>query len=293
MIVTKPGLYPDMAHAEYASDPCPAPSLNQSGIPDLLDRSPYHFAYRQPRLNPYGDVTEETSAQYLGQVVHRLALGRGREISTIRHRSYRDPAAQRAKRLAIDNGRLPILESELVRALDMAEVLKQSIADVLEGAKYQTEVPLFWIEKTPFGDIWCRGCLDIWCKEKATFLDPKALRITATPGAFGRSAADAGYDIQIAFYRRGLDALFPKLAGRIRGANLVLENYAPYACAPMEPDGESLAMAESDVKVAIYRFAECLYGGSWPSYPRKVQTYSTPAYRQQRALERAYNSESD
>lgn len=290
MMILKPGFFSEMDSDEYFADPCPAPSLTQSGIPTLLKRSPYHFAHRHPRLNPYGGEPATERAQYLGQAVHRLALGRGREISEIRYPDFVHSSAREARDLAVANGRIPILSKELVKARDMAAILKKKIAEALGGAAYETEVVIAWIEKTEAGPVWCRGMLDVWCPSLGIALDPKALRIAATAEAFGRTAAESGYDIQAAFYSKGLLALCPKLK-KVTFANLVVENYPPYGAQSFTPDASARVIASSQVDVALELFGRCLHTRDWPSYPRGIQTYATPAWYQNSVLYREENQQ--
>lgn len=282
-MISAPGFYPDMSADEYFADPCPEPSLNQSVIPLLAPsapsfRSPYHFAYQHPRLNPYGEDSDSTRAQFMGSAVHRLALGRGREISTIRYKDYTSASAREDRDLAIANKRIPVLEPELVRARDMAAILKRKIAEALDGARYETEVVIAWQEQTIHGPIWCRAMLDVWCEERAMALDPKALRIAATAAAFGKTASDSGYDIQGVFYPRGIEQVRPDLKGKVKFANLVVENMPPHGAQSFEPDEESRAIAERQIAEAMESFAYCLKTRSWPSYPKGIRPYSTPTY---------------
>lgn len=280
-MITKPGIYLNLTAAEYFADPCPQPSLTQSLIPLMLKRSPMHFAYAHPRLNPYGgEGSTPEKTQFLGAAVHRLALGRGKEISTIRYRDYTSGSARADRDLAIANGRIPVLEGELIKARDMAEIVKAQISEALDGAPYITEVVVVWQEQTIHGPIWCRGMIDVWCEAKRMALDPKALRISATAGAFGKTASDSGYDLQGVFYPRGLEKVLPQYKGQIRFANLVVENLPPHGAQMFEPDDATRQVAENQIAQAMELFARCLHTRSWPSYPKGIQPYSTPTYYQ-------------
>jgi hypothetical protein len=284
MIVSEPGFYPDMTADEYFADPCPLPSLTQSLIPTLINRSPYHFAHAHKRLNPYGAAPEATKTMWLGSAAHRLALGRGREISTIRYPDYRHSSARADRDLAIANGRIPVLEGELIKARAMADVLKGLIGEIVDDAPYETEVVMIWQEMTQYGPIWCRGMADLWCLEKAILGDPKGLQIPATADDFGRIAATSGYDVQAVFYRRGIVKLLPELKDRARFINLVVENTPPHGAAAFELDAASLYIAERQVAMAMELFAKCLHHRSWPSYPKGVQTLSTPQWYQNKVI---------
>ena len=283
-MIVSPGFQPEMDADEYFADPCPEPSLNQSGIPTLLERSPMHFAYQHPRLNPYGQGPAGSKAMFLGAAAHRIALGRGREIAPIRYSNYQSGSAREARDEAIRNGRIPILEAELVKARDMAAILKRQIAEALDGAPYETEVVMCWQETTQYGKIWCRGMIDVWCPSKALALDPKGLSTPATSRAFSRTAADSGYDIQAVFYRRGLEVLLPDLRGKVRFANLVVESGPPHGAQSFELDEPSFYVAERQVVQAMELFAKCLHHRSWPGYPRGLQPLSTPPYYQNQVI---------
>lgn len=285
-MISEPGLYTEMSADEYFSDPTQLPSLNQSGIPTLLERSPYHFAFKSPRLNPYGVEPMGEKNQFLGSAVHRLALGRGRDISPIRYPDFRSSSAKAARDLAIANGRIPVLEGELVKAREMAKILKAAIDEACEGHPYQTEVAMFWVEQTQYGPVWCRGMIDVWCETQALALDPKCLSTPATSRAFSRTAADSGYDIQAVFYKRGLEVLRPKLKGRLRFANLVVENTPPYGFQAFELDNASLYVAERQIAQSMEIFAKCLRDRRWPGYPSGIQTFSTPTYYQNQVISR-------
>lgn len=278
------GVYYDMDYLTYRNDPCPMPSLNQSLIPALVNRSPLHAAFEHPRLNPYAKPRSATSAQLLGEAVHRLALGRGRGISTIRYKDFSSQSARDDRDEALRNNRIPILEWQRLEAEDMARTLRERIEEACEGNPYATEVVLIWKERTMYGEVYCRCQIDVFCEALALVLDPKALRISATAGAFGKTAADSGYAEQAVFYKRGLAVLMPELKDRLRFANLVVENYPPFAAQSFAPDTNTLYVAERQCATAVELFAKCLHSRSWPGYPRGIQEYATPAWHQQRII---------
>lgn len=286
MGLRQPGVYFDMSAEEYHMDPAPVPSLNQSLIPLLLRRSPRHAAYAHPRLNPYGPASQSSLTQYLGESVHRMALGRGREISAIRYPDYISSSAREARDAAIANGRIPVLERELVKARDMAVILREQIQEACEGHPYSTEVVVIWVEQTIHGPIYCRSQVDVWCPALRLALDPKALRIPATAEAFGRTAIDSGYDLQAVMYPRGLEKALPDGGGKVRFANLVVENFPPHGSQAFEPDESTRYIAERQVAEAMELFARCLYARDWPGYPKGIRPYTTPVYYQNSVINR-------
>lgn len=293
-IIDKPGLYVDvrrdigvyfdMPEHEYRQDPAPEPSLNQSLIPALLDRSPFHAAYECPRLNPYGRLRLPSRAQIFGETVHRLALGRGREISTVRYRDYTSSSARDDRDEALRNNRIPVLEHQYLAAHEIATIVRERMVEACEGHPYQTEVVLIWKERTVHGEIYCRAQVDVWCEALGLALDPKILSTPATPFAFGRAAADGGYDLQAVFYGRGFGQLMPQFKGSVRFANLVVESYPPFATQSFAPDQNTRYVAERRCAQAMELWARCLKERAWPSYPRGIQSYETPSFHQQRII---------
>jgi hypothetical protein len=279
--ITTPGLIiTDMDPDRYFEDPCPSPSLNQSLIRPLIRKSAYHAAHMHPRLNPYGSAPDTTRAMWLGSAVHRLALSRGKEISTIKYPDFRSSSARDARDLAIANGRIPILEKELVWARDMAAVLRRKIDEALDGAPYLTEVVVCWVEQTRYGPIWCRSMLDVVCQERKMILDPKALSSDATAEAFSKVSANSGYDLQAVFYPRGMEQASGAKRGSWRFANLVVEQDPPHGAQSFKPDEATKLTAEAVIAESMELWGKCLHSNEWPSYPKGVQTYSTPGWHQ-------------
>ena len=116
---------------------------------------------------------------------------------------------------------------------------------------------------------------------------------SSTPASFGKKAADLGYDIQDALYRRIVGNLLPGARGHIKFANLAVESAAPHGHAILFPDGETRQAAAMDVDLAVSIWARCMATRRFPAYPREPQTYSTPNWRKQRATERAYMTGDD
>lgn len=290
--IEAPGFYPEMLEADYFLDPCPEPSLRQSGIKVLNGRSPYHFAFEHPRLNPYAAARSTTRFMRMGSAVHSLALGRGREVSIVRYPNWQSSSAKRARDLALAANRIPVLEHEHERATAIAGVVRERIEEELDGAEYLTEVPLFWREAVDLADgrphwIWCAAMLDVWSPARATALDVKASSVAAIPDDVGRDMAANGYDVQNVWYRRGLGALLPEGAGRFRFATLYVETDPPHGACAFELDESSRTLADAQCTRAARTFAHCLAARSWPSYPRAA-VVGTPPWHQTaivRALE--------
>lgn len=284
------GMFPGIDPLVYHADPIEEGSLSQSGIKILLDESPLDFAFQHPRINP--DAVERvlaTVAGRRGDLVHQLALGKGRGYAIGDFPDWRTKAAQEFRKAALEDGATPALRHAFEEAEVMAEVIRERVKRVLDGAAYETEVAIIWREVTPAGEIYMRGLLDIWCEELGIILDPK---VTANlgngrPGAekVERHAVAMGWDLQAGLYVRGVERLKPALEGRVRFGNLMVKPEAPFTARLLWPDYVARRTALFQAMPAMQLFAECQAEGRWPGYPEEGETLSLPTYEENRRLE--------
>jgi hypothetical protein len=274
MKITKPGLYFNVPCDDYFADPCPEPSLSNSGIGILLNQSPLHFAAQHPRLNGGVDACKATAAMHRGSVVHRLALGAGKDYVIIDADSYRTKEAKAQREEAEANGLVPILAEKFEEAEAQAKVVRQHLDDVLLGETFLPEVVLVWQIETPHGLIWCRGMIDAWCPTLLTAVDLKSTT-DASPTAATRRMVNGGYDTQDAWYSRGLGHVTGE-AGRIRFVTLFGENDPPFASHAVTINEAWRTSAWDLCEEAAEIFARCKKAGQWPGYPRTPQLLSPP-----------------
>ena len=125
--ITKPGVYRGVSEADYRADPCPTPSLTQSLCKILIERSPKHAWTECPRLNPHYKYDDDTKYD-IGNVAHRLILGRGKEIEVVQFDDWRKKAAQDAREAAADAGKIAVLEHQFNQASDMVSAARLQLA---------------------------------------------------------------------------------------------------------------------------------------------------------------------
>lgn len=270
-LITKPGIYPELSDGYHSGGyECPTRPLSQTGIKILLNETPADFmAPRKP----------STRAMDLGSVTHALALGKGAKFSISPFDDYRTKDARQWRDDTIAEGLIPIKASEYADAKAMADIIKAKINHALGGADYQTEVPFFWQE----GDTWACGMLDVWCEEKLVAIDPK---ITKIIGKRARAhMVNIGWDIQSAWYRRGLDAIFPQYAGRIRFANLLIKPDAPYTHRLLTINEAWRQSAEMECERALRIFQECMATNNWPGYPDEIEVLDAPSWTLKERIE--------
>ncbi len=284
-MIEAPGIFPDLAMAEYLADPCPVPSLSASCALRLITRSPLHAWQEHPRLG--GVKGEDAGVADIGSVAHDLLLGGEGKIAVIDPAEYRskptkdspdgnipigwtNTAIREARDSARSRGLTPILLedfSEVQRMNDAARefIATSEIAGVFEtGAAEQTVV---WRE----GDAWCRARPD-WLNG-TTCLHYKTTEASAEPAAFIRGIMRSmGYGFAMAFYARGLSVIAPSVD---RHVILIQEQTAPYACSLISLIPSKWEIEFSSVTRAIKLWSQCMWSSKWPGYSGRIH-YAEP-----------------
>lgn len=285
MLITEPGLYDNIAAADYHADPAPSPSLSNSIAQILLDQSPHHAWTAHPRLNNRHPGEDSSKRLDLGSVAHALLLGKGRGIAIIDADSYRTKDAQKQRDEARAAGKTPILAADYDRASAMMMIARDEIAACKEiGRAFfspaaRFEPVILWRE----GECWARAMLDF--TDAALVLDYKSVT-NASPDYVTRHLYQQGYHIQRGWYLRALDAIDPGGRGRRRFVFLFQEIEPPHACTFMELDGAGAAMGERSCEQAVALWQECMSTDRWPSYPRGIHRAEMPGWMESSILAR-------
>lgn len=261
-----PGLH-TLPSGVYHADCCPAPSLSNSIIKTLLNKSPKHAWLKHPKLNPAYAATEDAKFD-LGSAAHSLLLEGYDCCQVIDAEDWRTKDAKAARDRARASGLIPMLHHQYEEAVEMVEVAKDYLARSVLGnimADGKPEQSLVWTDDET--GIWCRGRLDWLTNDHSMILDYKTTSVP-NPGAFCRSSMGSfGYDTQDAFYTRGMRAI-----GRVAPefVFLVQEDTAPYSCYLVACAPSMKALAEHKVQRAIGLWAECLATDTWPGYAETI-----------------------
>ena len=89
----------------------------------------------------------------------------------------------------------------------------------------------------------------------------------------------ADYDIQAAFYLRGMDALRPDGAGSRRFLWFFGEMHEPYAISPpMQMSEAGRQMGSEKVERALKVWDQCVRTNEWPGYPRTLHIAEPPVW---------------
>lgn len=263
-LIKAAGFYPQITCEQYFAEPCPAPALTNSGIRTLLASCPAKFAYEHPAIGQPEEQRASSAAQRLGNIVHRLALGKGSEYAVSPHDSYRSNEAKAWKAEVEAKGLIPVKQAELDQAEEMAARIREAIEQETRGHPYETEVVIAWQRTVGDFTIWCRGMVDVWCAELGLALDVKTCA-----DAGGKSIERAftnGYAGQDAWYRSGLEAITGE-HGRVRFGFLFVEKAKPFLGRFVETDEAFRWGAQQGNDHAAALFARCLKAGEWPGYP--------------------------
>lgn len=285
-----------MDSATYFGDPCISPSLSQSIAKILIERSPCHARLEHPRLRPAGIDDDEAEkyvkAQAIGNAAHKIILGRGKEIVTIKADDFRTKDARAVRDAVTASGHVPILEKHLADASEMvaaalSQLKNHEAKDALTDG--DGEVALIWQE----GDMWFRCLVDWLHRDMLTVDDYKSGGVSVAPHTIGMRMVDQGWDIQGAMIERGLDVLDPKGAGRRTFRFIAQENSPPYALTVCQLSESVMTMGRKKLQAAVNIWRQCIETGDWPAYINRIVVPEYPGFRENQWLEREINEFSE
>lgn len=267
--------------AVYHADPCPQPSLSSSVARTLLAYSPEHARYQHPRLNP-DYAPGESEIFDLGTAAHAYLLEGEMGFEIIDAADWRTKAAREARDAARLLGKTPILAHRWDGVKAMVDLIMERLSD-FEGeprpfTKGQPEQTLIWQD----GGVWCRARLDWLHSDHRTVDDLKTVSGSANPETWGRSLWGMGYDVQAAFYLRGVKAVFGTDA---QFRFVVAEHEPPYALSVCALDPAGLELADRKVRRAINLWRACLEDGHWPGYATHTCTIDLPPWEEAKVME--------
>lgn len=290
-MIDKPGIYRDFPSADYFADPCPEPSFSQSIGKLLIEQSPLHAKLAHPRLAPplAEDAEDEpekyVKAQAIGNVAHKLMLGRGKEVDVIDFPDFRKDAAKALRDVSLGAGRVPVLAKHTVIAQDMVDAARLQLETHEAHDAFRSgagEVMLVWQED----GIWFRQLVDWLHADLRTVDDFKTTGLSVAPHTLDRLMSAADWPLQAAMAERGLDALDPKNAGRRRFRFIAQENKPPFALTVAQIGEGAMTMGRKRLQIAIELWTRCIRAGKWPGYTNRVVMPDYPQWAETRWLER-------
>lgn len=265
--LTRDGVYAGISDIEYHAD---RSALSSSGARLLLPPStPAIFRDRMdnpPKIKPEWDF---------GHMAHRVLLGAGAEICVLEPAIHgltkggtiaKSPRAtdtwKEAEAQARAEGRVPVHVDDYQVAHVMADKVRDHPTAGPLFASGSAELSL--VATDPETGVRLKARPD-WVKpdgNRLTIVDYKT-STTSDANAFSRKAADYGYHIQDAWYRRVAQLL--KLDADPRFLFVVQEKEAPYEVSVFEyQDPIDKAESERQMREAIGIYRRCSAEGKWP-----------------------------
>lgn len=273
--ITEPTIFYDLDENTYHAH---RGSLSASGAKWLAPPSPCPAKFRWAMDNP-----RVSDAFDLGHVAHRLVLGKGNEYQVLvdddgnPYKDRRRQAAQALDAAIRDDGKVPILASDLEQALAMSEAIRN---DPLAGPLFtdgDAEVSLFWPD--PETGVIRRARFD-WLRrpregKRLLIGDLKTAR-SADPYLFGKSAADFGYAISAANYVDGAIAcgLDPDPAFLFA----IVEKTEPYVVTVLQAPDDVIELGRGLMRAALRLYADCSSKDQWPGYLTTIGDLELPGY---------------
>lgn len=257
-------------------------ALSASLAKTLCADSPLH-AWTNSRLNP-DYVSEEKEIFDLGTVAHALMLEGLNAATVLDFPDWKTKAAREARDAARAQRQTPILTKHWDRVQLMVAAGKAQLAAHKQASEVFTdagkpEMTLAWVDDH---DVPCRARLDWLRNDLRRIADYKSTGTSANPETVARTAVSQGYDIQSAFYLRGLKKITGKDADFVF---VVQEDFVPYALSVVGMGPDFLWAGERKVQHAIDTWAECLETGRWAGYTNQIVYPVLPVWEETRITE--------
>lgn len=275
-----PGVY-SLSEEEYHNDPCGLPSLSSSIAKILVAETPLHAWNAHPKLN-IDFQREEKEIFDRGTVAHALLL-QGLEVGVVLdYPDWKTKNAQQERIALRQSGKVPILQKHWDVVQQMVARAKQQIAAHKEASDAFTngrpEQTLIW--EDDHGVI-CRARLD-WLHDSHLIIDDyKSTGRDVNPANIGGKLDN--WEIQEAFYRRGIKKLFGVDA---QFRFIAQENTEPYALSVIAFGPDIQWMGDVRVQRAIDLWAHCLEAGKWPGYPDRICYPTLPKWAEEEEVRR-------
>ena len=285
--ITKTGIYPGFPIASYFADPCPRPSLTQSIAKILINQSPAHARWAHPRLRPQEAIEEEEEhkkAKTIGDVAHKMILGRGKEVMVVDFPDWRTKAAKEMRDHAIENGQVPILTAHATQSMRIKAAFDEFMLEHPAGPELTgtPELVIAWEEN----GFWFRSMIDMLSESMCIVTDLKTTDKDMPPDKVPANMAESGWDIQCAMHERGLNKLDPDNAGRRIFRFITIEQNPPFGIVVNELPESVLTIGRRKLSYAIRIWQECLEADKWPNYASVVHRPEYPSWAESRWLDR-------
>ena len=261
---TVPGLYPDLPEDVYHGD---RDSLSSTGVRQLVKAGgAAKFRFAEPEDNDAFDI---------GAAAHTMLLRTGAAIEVVDASSWQTKDAKAAKAKARREGKTPLLVKQhaaVTRMVDAA-MARPEVAELFP-AEGVAELSAYAMDPDTWVMLRARLDYGIFDDQHVTVVDYKTSK-DASPAGFEKAAANYGYHVQEAHYRRVLAELGYAVD---RFVFVVQEKTAPYLTSLHEFDSAAVEAGDRVVTTGSRLFAACREADDWPGYGDHTYRMTLPAW---------------
>ena len=280
-----PGLYPDIAAADYharelgvASNTAldkiaQAPSVykhwvsggddDEADTPALFFGKAFHCAVLEPDVFASSYAVEPTFGYLLKHDGSGTTAEQGK-ANRERRDAWRKENAGKTW-LTVQDGKTLAGMAASVRAHPLAGRLLRSAG--------QNEITCRWRDAET--GLACKARSDRWLAKLRTMMDLKSTD-DPRPSAFRRSCEQYGYDRQESFYREGFAAVGEPIDDF---ALVAVSKAAPHLVAVYTQAASSVYEAQAQNRQSLRTLAKCLATGEWPGLPIAIQELELRSWR--------------
>lgn len=280
------GVY-KMLMDEYQADPCPEPSLSSGIIKILINECAAKARFNHPRLNPIIQ-TSNGSKFDLGTACHSLMLEGDNIAEPLDFDDWRTKASKEKAGEVRNAGKIPMLRKQYDEAMLIVSSAEEQLIEsdipftnLIEQG--DSELSYIWKEKN---GVWCRIRPDWISKDRKHVVDLKFTGLNASPYDYSRQMDNVGYDIQAAFYTRGIkkiEKVEPKFTF------FVIETSPPYLACPMSLAPAFMHLGKQKCLTAIEHWKHHLETNDWPGYPKRICYVDPPGWSATKWEERRFD----
>lgn len=263
-VVDEPAIYENMPADFYHADPAPAPgSLSSTGAHLLATTCPAVFAYRRanPERKRVFDVGTAShlmvlEPEKLAGAVSVVGDGKGGEAE-----DYRTKAARDNRDAIYEDGKVPLLRSEMDTLLAMREALWTHPIGSVAFRDGKPEQSIFWRD-AEFG-CWRRSRPD-WMPASGDYLINWKTAASADPEDIQMALWRHGYAQKCEWEMSAVEAVTGRRPAKF--CLLVQAKTPPYPVTPVWVRQEALEWGRILNRRACSIFAWCSEHNSWPGY---------------------------
>lgn len=282
VVITEPGIYPDIDEPDYHAHP----ALSASQMKKLLPPSvPAIFKHERDQGQQNKPVFN------FGRAAHAELLGIGSEMVVVqkvaRDKTVQDAGdydTKSAKEHAAEilaEGKTPILRHEIQIIKDMVAAVRADrlASSLLAPSDGTPEASMFWSDTETGVDL--RGRIDFLRKPGASgrlLLPDYKTAQSADPREFASASARFGYPISAANYIDGLLEL--DYASDIEFLFVVQMKTAPYLVSVIGITVDDLKRGRDLKRKAIHTFKTCTERDEWPGWSSEVHYPDLPVWWQ-------------